>query len=298
MNYPLVAKLAASHQLVGVGESTHGTHEFFDFKSQLFKKLTEHGFNVLLLEDSPGVCSQINDYIKSARGNIDQLMTGLYSVWRTKELKQLIVWLKDNYKQCPVELVGFDIFQSADNLKVRDELMAKNIFNYVKANPKSKVFIWAHNVHVKSVSHKDGEPMGKFLRKWFGRDYFAIGQFFGVGSFSATIIDEKNPDWLNRKLSVVSVNSIPSDFLEHRLNEIDEKPYYLSNIGMAAFKYLDKTYRARSLGWGLVPNQVDSIVERLNPVKDFDIITYFPSAMHSQPLKQYIIHNSLEFLSQ
>ncbi len=76
MNYPLVAKLAASHQLVGVGESTHGTHEFFDFKSQLFKKLTEHGFNVLLLEDSPGVCSQINDYIKSARGNIDSV-----SIW-------------------------------------------------------------------------------------------------------------------------------------------------------------------------------------------------------------------------
>ena len=202
-----------------------------------------------------------------------------------QELKHLVQWLRNNRANYPIQFLGFDINQNAKNLVERDELMAKNIFGYAKANPKSKLFIWAHNAHIKYNGHnKDEKPMGMFLRRWFGRDYFAIGQFFGYGSFSATVIDEKSPDWSNRSLSQITVNDVPDNFLEAKLHEIDNKPYYLSDIGMTAFKNLGRVYSARSLGWGLVPTQLNTIVEKLDPTKDFSLLTYFPTTSPSQPL--------------
>lgn len=288
MNYPLIAKLAASSQIIGVGESTHGTHDFFEFKVKLFIELAKkHSFNTFMLEDSSAACQKLNRYIETGAGDLDKLMSSLYSVWRVDELKKLVQWLRDNHANYPIQFLGFDINQNAKNIERRDESMAKNIYDYAKENPKSKFFVWAHNAHIKYNGHtKDEKPMGMFLRCWFGRDYFAVGQFFGYGSFSATIIDEENSDWANRKLSPIEVKSIPDNFLEQKLHEIDNKPFYLSGIEMTAFNYLNRVYPARSLGWGLVPKQLDSIVEKVNATKDFGIITYFPKATHSQPLRQ------------
>lgn len=287
LNYSLIGKLVAASQVIGVGESTHGTHEFFDFKAKLFNELvTNQGFNTLLLEDSQEACQEINNYIAAGVGNSYESMRRLYPVWRVEEIRLLVEDLRKNYRKNPVQFVGFDINQTEENLKKREELMALNIINYVKANPKAKALAWAHNVHVKYAGKSaDQRPMGGYLRKSLGRDYFAIGQFFGTGTFSATIINAENPDWSNRKLDTVTVSHIPKTFLEARLQDIDESNvYYLSHIGMSAFKELGEEYDARSLGWGLVPSQIDDITDPTNVRRDFSLITYFPTAIHSQPL--------------
>lgn len=43
-----IAAVLGGAKVVGLGESTHGTHEFFVAKSEIIKSLVcEHGFNTL-----------------------------------------------------------------------------------------------------------------------------------------------------------------------------------------------------------------------------------------------------------
>src|SRR6478672_10008511 len=51
-------------KIVGLGESTHGVHEFFSVKHRLVEFLvTQLGFNVFALEASYAACQPINDYV-------------------------------------------------------------------------------------------------------------------------------------------------------------------------------------------------------------------------------------------
>ena len=142
MDYPLLANIVAHARFVGVGESTHGTHEFFEFKASLFKELVlHHRFNTLLLEDSAYVCRDINKYIKYGVGDLPALMSRLYSVWRIEELQELLEWLHKNSSNYLLEFIGFDIKQTSGNLSVRDELMAANILRLAKKNSSMKALV-------------------------------------------------------------------------------------------------------------------------------------------------------------
>lgn len=48
-----IDSITKKSRLVGLGESSHGTHEFFYNKFEIFKQLVKkHGFNTMLFEDS------------------------------------------------------------------------------------------------------------------------------------------------------------------------------------------------------------------------------------------------------
>ncbi len=163
--------------------------------------------------------------------------------------------------------------------------MAKNIINYLKTNQNIKALIWAHNAHIKYFGHhKNEKPMGMFLRKSVGANYFAIAQFFGCGTLSATIIHETDPDSPNRSLIPVVVNTIPNNFLESKLHKIDDQPYYLDNLEITKHEIFNQTYRCWSFGWGLMLKYLDQQIERINPVEDFSLLIYFSEAKHSRPL--------------
>lgn len=279
-----IAKEISTSSIVGVGESTHGTHEFFITKSELFIELVKnHGFNTLLFEDRPKECSDISSYIKTGEGDLKNLMRKLYPVWNVKELSELIEWLRDNYTDYPVEFIGFDIDQSKDNINKRDELMAKNITKFKSKNPKMKAMVWAHNTHIKVSSEvKEFQPMGMFLRKELGKDYLAIAQFFGIGEFSATNIDKSQPDSKDRRLKKVSIKNIPVNLLEAELNRFGSKFYYLSKEKFD--EKFQKVYPVRSIGWGLVVSQIDEYVENCNPIREFDGLIYHPISHTSTSL--------------
>lgn len=105
----------ADKEIVGMGEATHGTKEFFDLKSKTFKFLvTNCNYKVFGIEASYGECSFINDYVNSGIGNIDTVMDHFdFWTWRTEEVKELILWIK-NYNQQKSEsekisFYGFDM---------------------------------------------------------------------------------------------------------------------------------------------------------------------------------------------
>lgn len=285
MNIDAIANELSSAKLVGIGESTHGTHEFFDLKSKLFKELlVNHSFSTLLLEDSDLSCRPINEYISTGNGNLNDLMEGLYSVWRVEELRNLIIWLKENYKKHKVALVGFDINQSKENLSQRDKLMAKNIQRFVNDNPETKAMIWAHNSHIQiKGSNFNQQPMGLYLKSFFDKDYIAIAQLFGKGSVSATRLKMNAPPSFDRKLGVIDVDSIPPELTGATLDKINSQPYFLNKAQIEKINN-QKIKLVRSIGWGLIPEMANEITEEIDMPESFDGLIYFPKTKHTKPL--------------
>jgi erythromycin esterase len=105
-------KIADETRIIGLGEGTHGTSEYFEMKTRLIKYLVQNkgytliGFEAFLLE-----CEAINKYILTGEGDPKQALKGLmFWCWNTKEVLELIEWLK-TYNQTAknkVRFVGID----------------------------------------------------------------------------------------------------------------------------------------------------------------------------------------------
>jgi erythromycin esterase len=111
-------------RFVGLGEETHGTREFFQFKHRMLEFLVkEMGFRVFAIEASYSACQNIDDYVN---GRTDDGTKALDSqgfwTWNTEEVRAMLDWMRAYNKSVPAErrlkFVGFDI-QANDTGKTR-----------------------------------------------------------------------------------------------------------------------------------------------------------------------------------
>ena len=109
-------RILADVKVVGLGETTHGTREFFQFKHRLLEFLvTEMAFNAFALEASYAACQPINDYVLYGRGDRATVLTGQgYVVWDTEEFSSLLDWLRAHNQSVPderkVRFYGVDLW--------------------------------------------------------------------------------------------------------------------------------------------------------------------------------------------
>ncbi len=102
-------------RIVGMGEGSHGTREFFSFKNRLFKYLVEKkGFTIFAIEAYWGAGLYVDRYIKTGQGTADQAVASLaFWTWDTPELVNLVQWMRD-YNAKPgnhpiLSFVGIDM---------------------------------------------------------------------------------------------------------------------------------------------------------------------------------------------
>lgn len=102
-------------KIVGMGEATHGTQEFFQMKHRIFKYLVEkQGFRYLAFEYDLGGCMALDEMIQSGQGDIKTWMSQqmFFWTWRTTEVLQLFLWMQDYNHNKPdsekVHLIGVD----------------------------------------------------------------------------------------------------------------------------------------------------------------------------------------------
>jgi erythromycin esterase len=102
-------------KVVGLGETTHGTHEFFQLKHRLVEFLvTEMDFTVFTIEASFSACLPINDYVLYGKGERASVLTGQwYVVWDTEEMAAMLDWMRAYNQGVPdekkVRFLGVDI---------------------------------------------------------------------------------------------------------------------------------------------------------------------------------------------
>ncbi len=147
----------ADKKIVGLGEATHGTSEFFKAKHRIFQYLVEHhGFRVFAFEADFGESIFINEAIQDGRvGDIRGLMLDKmhFWTWKTEEVLDLLEWMA-TYNQGKaaadkIHYVGvdcqyndmnvqwaLDYFEEHDNLlyieakEILEDIAAKTIAYY------------------------------------------------------------------------------------------------------------------------------------------------------------------------
>ncbi|MEU5190389.1 erythromycin esterase family protein [Streptomyces klenkii] len=87
-------------KVVGIGEATHSSHEFFTNKHRIFRYLVEEkGFTAFALEANWSAGLRINDYVLHGKGDLRKIMQeefqDAYRLWNTREYADLFTWMRD-----------------------------------------------------------------------------------------------------------------------------------------------------------------------------------------------------------
>ncbi len=108
-------QLVGGARVVALGESTHGTREFFQLKHRMLEFLVaDMGFTVFGIEATMPEAFAINEYVLTGKGNPARALAGLY-FWtvNTEEVLDMIRWMRqynaDHRHVKKVKFYGFDM---------------------------------------------------------------------------------------------------------------------------------------------------------------------------------------------
>ena len=110
-----VATMIGKARVIGLGEATHGTREFFQLKHRFVEYLVaEHGFTVFAIEANLPECRAINAYVLHGTGDPRAALDGIYFwTWNNEEVLAMIEWMRawnaDPKHRKKVQFVGFDM---------------------------------------------------------------------------------------------------------------------------------------------------------------------------------------------
>lgn len=100
-------------RIVGLGEATHGTREFFQLKHRMLEFLaTDMGFSIFSIEANMPEAYRLNDYVLHGNGDPKELLKGMYFwTWDTEEVLDMILWMREFNRSGKghVEFTGFDM---------------------------------------------------------------------------------------------------------------------------------------------------------------------------------------------
>lgn len=90
-------QIIGNARVVGLGEATHGTREFFRMKHRMVEFLaTEMGFTIFSIEANMPEAYRVNDYVLRGRGDPKRLLAGMYFwTWNTQEVLDMIEWMRE-----------------------------------------------------------------------------------------------------------------------------------------------------------------------------------------------------------
>ncbi len=120
-------------QYVLLGESSHGTSEFYKIRAEISKKLiADKGFTFVAVEGEWPACFKVNRYIKGYDQEHTNAREVLYSfnrwptwMWSNKEMIDFIEWLKEYNREKPndqkVGFYGIDVYSLWESI---DEIIA------------------------------------------------------------------------------------------------------------------------------------------------------------------------------
>lgn len=105
----------ADARIVGLGEATHGTYEFFELRRRIVEHLvTELDYRLFGLEANFTETLAIDDYVVHGKGDPRTALEGLgLWPWNVEEMLALVEWLRefnvDRAAEDRVRFYGFDI---------------------------------------------------------------------------------------------------------------------------------------------------------------------------------------------
>ncbi|MEU6163207.1 erythromycin esterase family protein [Streptomyces tanashiensis] len=134
-----LSAMVGKAKVVGLGEATHGSHEFFAMKERVFRHLVEEcGFTTFALEMSWSAGLRIDEYLQGGPGDprriAEETLAG--SPWEREEFVSLIGWMREHNRRRPGRRVHF----MGDDLggpKLGDHIFARVLSSVRETRPEA-----------------------------------------------------------------------------------------------------------------------------------------------------------------
>ncbi len=174
-----LTKKLKNKSIIGLGEASHGTQEFYIQKRRIIQYLTsKDNYKIIAFECPQTAIEPINQYLQNGSGDLAAMLKpmGLYN---SEELYKLFQWLmefnKSKSSTDKVKLIGFDSAEYWGNPLKRDQLMSEN-FTKTHKIKKLKTILWAHNLHLaKDTTMANYKAMGWHIKQEFENQFYVIG---------------------------------------------------------------------------------------------------------------------------
>ncbi|MFF1509421.1 erythromycin esterase family protein [Streptomyces sp. NPDC058326] len=117
-------RMIGSAKVVGIGEATHSSAEFFATRHRIFEHLVERrGFTTFALEANWSTGLLVDAWVRTGRGDIRAIMRDefqeSYRLWNTEEYLDLFRWMRRHNQLHPghqVRFMGNDLGYAGANL--------------------------------------------------------------------------------------------------------------------------------------------------------------------------------------
>ncbi|NNJ06160.1 erythromycin esterase family protein [Streptomyces sp. PKU-MA01144] len=111
-----LGRMVGDAKVVGLGEATHSSHEFFALKHRVLRYLVEHeGFRTFALETSWSSGLRLDAYVRTGEGDPRRIMReefqDTYAWWNTEEYLALVEWMRAynvRHPEDPLRFMGDD----------------------------------------------------------------------------------------------------------------------------------------------------------------------------------------------
>ena len=125
---PLVERVR-DDRFVCLGEASHGTHEFYQWRARLSRRLIEeHGFTWIGVEGDWPDCWRINRWVRGQDDqdlDADELLAGFERwptwMWANEDVAEFLTWLRELNRGRPeagrVGFYGLDVYSLWDSLR-------------------------------------------------------------------------------------------------------------------------------------------------------------------------------------
>lgn len=125
---PLV-RVAGNLRFVLLGEASHGTSEFYTWRTELSKRLiADRGFRFIGVEGDWPDCYRVNRFVKWMPDSGDSAEQVLHAferwptwMWANREVVELVEWMRDFNRRLPMErrvgFYGLDVYSLWDSMR-------------------------------------------------------------------------------------------------------------------------------------------------------------------------------------
>lgn len=124
-----IAKEIGNNTIIGLGEGTHGTKEFNEIRAAISKNLiAKQHFSIICFESPYGDMFYLNKAVNSDTDIKTAMKQYLLSIWQTKEIEELLLWVRDYNKKNKNQILlsGADFNFVSNSVKILESEFKNN----------------------------------------------------------------------------------------------------------------------------------------------------------------------------
>jgi erythromycin esterase len=200
-------RMIGGARVVGLGEATHSSHDFFALKDRVFRHLVEDkGFRTFALEAGWSTGLRLNDYVVHGKGDPRRIMREEfqrdYLWWNNTDYLKLVEWMRAYNVQHPDDPVQF----MGDDLAWTGPELYDEVTDYVAAtHPESRARLAELYRGLRPTV-----PTGTYIEQYMNKPYAErkemaqrTGEALELLRWQAPGADREAHDWAVRQATAI-----------------------------------------------------------------------------------------------